>query len=184
MVDQYPGRLCSAISPFRLFTEKKNRNLNMVEGRIHKLYGTWRGPNCYGELFRCLNVIRDGSTQSRLTPCNGKASSRICTAYGEQCYPSATGACWDDGVRHHNFQPLPWPAEPERPEYWEEVFESHQQRTEPVASTRYSCPTWETAHPFLQHQWPGLLWQFLRSDSFLFGTNHECWCSHFQACFL
>lgn len=40
MVDQYPGRLCSAISPFRLFTEKKNRNLNMVEGRIHKLYGT------------------------------------------------------------------------------------------------------------------------------------------------
>jgi len=40
MVDWYPDVLCSAVSFFKLFIAKKNRNLNIVEGRIHKLYGT------------------------------------------------------------------------------------------------------------------------------------------------
>lgn len=60
-------------------------------------------------------------------------------------------------------------------------FESPQHSSKSVVPTKYSCPTWETVHSFLQHQWPSLSWQFLRSGNFSFGRNWDCCCSYLQA---
>lgn len=60
-------------------------------------------------------------------------------------------------------------------------FESSQHCSKSVVPTRYSCPTWETVHSSLQHQWPRSPWQFLRSGNFLLGKIHDCCCSPLQA---